>query len=96
MRRKVEIALRVGAVGHSPLHDGPLNLEEGKGDRSLPILGAFEDQVVELVTDLRVGARVSVGKVVRDGVVLRLRTHKQAAREQQLASIRGFGARQRT
>jgi len=31
-----------------------------------------------------------------DRVVLRLRTHKQAAREQQLASIRGFSARQRT
>ena len=35
-----------------PLHDGPLNLEEGQGNRGLPILGAFEDQVVELVTDL--------------------------------------------
>ena len=71
----------------------PLDLKEGKGNRSLPILGAFEDQVVELVTDLGVGARIGVGEVVRDGVVLRLRTHKEAAREQQQASIRGFGAR---
>jgi len=79
-----------------PLDDRALDLEEGQGNRSLPILGAFEDEVVELVADLGVGARVGVGEVVRDGVVLRLRTHKEAAREQQRASIRGFGAWQRT
>ena len=64
VRRKVKPVLEVGATGYSPLDDGALDLEEGKGNRSLPILRAFEDQVVELVTDLGVGARVSVGEVV--------------------------------
>ena len=33
----------------SPLHDSPLNLEEGEADRRLPVLGTFEDEVVERV-----------------------------------------------
>tara|TARA_B100000902_G_C27170734_1_gene843680 strand:- start:256 stop:624 length:369 start_codon:yes stop_codon:yes gene_type:complete len=47
-----------------PLHDSSLNLEEGKADRRLPVLGAFEDQVVEGVTNLRVLASVGIGEVV--------------------------------
>jgi hypothetical protein len=35
-----------------PLDDRALDLEEGEADRRLPILGAFEDQVVERVADL--------------------------------------------
>ena len=34
-----------------PLDHRALDLEEGEADRRLPILGAFEDQVVERVAD---------------------------------------------
>jgi hypothetical protein len=60
VRRKVEIALRVGAIGHSPLHDSPLDLEEGEADRRLPVLGTFEDEIVERVADL--GLSVARGR----------------------------------
>ena len=46
-------------MGYTPLDDSAFDLKEGKGDRSLPILGAFEDQVVELVTAAGRGTRAS-------------------------------------
>lgn len=59
-------------MGYTPFDDRAFDLEEGQADRRLPILGAFEDQVVERVTDLRVLPGVGIGKVVRRGVVLRV------------------------
>jgi len=41
-----------------PLDDGALDLEEGQCDLGLPVLGRLEDQVVELIADLGVGAGV--------------------------------------
>tara|TARA_B100000575_G_C22998990_1_gene575733 strand:- start:240 stop:524 length:285 start_codon:yes stop_codon:yes gene_type:complete len=43
-----------------PLDDGALNLEEGQADRRLPVLRAFEDQVVEGIPDLGVLAGVGI------------------------------------
>ena len=57
-REQALVATRTGGKGHTieldlvPLDDGALDLEEGQADRRLPVLGALEDQVVELVTDL--------------------------------------------
>ena len=44
-----------------PLHDRALNLEEGESNRRLPVLGTFEDEVVERVADLGLSMRQGRG-----------------------------------
>ena len=55
-----------------PLDGGALNSHKGKGDGRLPLLGAFEDEVVEGLADLVVLAVEGVGEVVGHGMVLRV------------------------
>ena len=44
-------------MGYSPLDNRALNLEEGQANAHLPVLGAFEDEVVERVADLGLSVR---------------------------------------
>ena len=58
-------AVKAPSAAHSAL-----NLEERESNAGLPVLGTFEDEVVERVANLGVLARVRIGEMVSHGVVL--------------------------
>ena len=47
-----------------PLNGRALNLDEGKRHRRLPLLGRFQDQIVESIADAIVLTVEGIGKVV--------------------------------